>query len=75
MKKFLSSIEWNDIRALITLTNVILIIFFHTTIAWFGLVIAFLGLCKDVFVDKKANGAVMHFANLLLNICIIFNLI
>lgn len=75
MKEFFQKIEWNDLRAVITLLNVILIIFFQTTVAWLGLAVAFLGLCKDIFVDRKANGAVIHFANILLNICILCNLI
>ena len=60
--------EWNDLRAFITLINVILIMRFGLSIAWFGLAVAVLGLIKDVFIDKRINGTVMHAANAILNI-------
>ena len=60
--------EWNDLRAFITLINVILIMRFVLSIAWFGLAVAVLGLIKDVFIDKRINGTVMHAANAILNI-------
>lgn len=60
--------EWNDIRALITLVNVALIIHFGLSIAWLGLAVAFFGLVKDITIDKKINGFLMHSANAVLNI-------
>lgn len=61
-------IEWNDLRAFITVINVLLIMKFGLSIAWFSLGVASLGLLKDITVDKKANGAIMHIANIILNI-------
>ena len=60
--------EWNDIRALITLINVISIMRFGLSVAWFGLAVACIGLIKDITIDKKINGVVMHSANAILNI-------
>ena len=60
--------EFNDIRAFITLINVILIMRYGLSIAWFGLVVAVIGIIKDVVIDKKVNGFVMHSANAILNI-------
>ena len=60
--------EINDIRALITLINVVLIILFGVSVAWFGLAVAAIGLIKDIFIDKRINGTVMHTANVILNI-------
>lgn len=60
--------EWNDLRAFITVINVLLIMKFGLSIAWFSLGVASLGLLKDITVDKKVNGAVMHLANIVLNI-------
>ena len=60
--------EWNDLRAFITVINVLLIMKFGLSIAWFSLGVASLGLIKDITVDKKANGAIMHIANIVLNI-------
>lgn len=60
--------EWNDIRAVITLVNVILIMRFGLSIAWFGLAVACVGLIKDITIDKRVNGVVMHSANAILNI-------
>lgn len=61
-------IEWNDLRAFITVINVLLIMKFGLSIAWFSLGVASLGLLKDITVDRKANGAIMHIANIILNI-------
>ena len=60
--------EWNDLRALMTTINVILIIRFGLSIAWFGLAIAVVGIIKDLTVDRKINGLVMHISNAVLNI-------
>lgn len=46
-------IEWNDLRAFITVINVLLIMKFRLSIAWFSLGVASLGLLKDITVDKK----------------------
>lgn len=60
--------EWNDLRALITVINVLLIMNFGLSIAWFGFAVAMIGLVKDITIDKKLNGAIMHSANALLNL-------
>ncbi len=60
--------EYNDLRALITVANVILIMFFGLSIAWLGLVIGAIGLVKDLTIDKRINGAVMHLSNIALNL-------
>lgn len=60
--------EYNDLRAVITVANVVLIMFFGLSIAWLGLVIGTIGLVKDLTVDKRINGAVMHLANIALNL-------
>lgn len=61
-------LEINDFRSLITVINVILIMLFGISFAWFGLTISFLGILKDIITDKKINGLIMHSANVLLNI-------
>lgn len=66
--------EWNDIRALMTLINVILIMRYGLAIAWFGLAIAYVGLIKDITIDKRVNGVVMHSANAILNIYFLLNI-
>ena len=58
--------EWNDVRAAITLLNVLLIIHFGLSIAWFGLAIAVFGLVKDLTGHRRINGIVMHGASVLL---------
>lgn len=60
--------EYNDLRAAITVINVILIMKYGLSIAWFGLTVAFIGIIKDMTVDHKWNGFVMHSANLILNV-------
>ena len=43
--------EWNDLRAVTTLVNVVLIMIYGLSISWFGLALAVLGIIKDV-TDK-----------------------
>ena len=73
MKKFFKietpyKFEYNDLRALITVINVILIMIFGLSIAWFGLAIALIGVIKDLKVDRHINGLIMHLASVALNI-------
>ena len=73
MKKFFRietsyKFEWNDLRCFMTVLNVILIMIFGLSIAWFGLAIALVGIVKDLTVDRHINGLIMHFATLVLNI-------
>ena len=60
--------EWNDLRAAVTLLNVILIMIFGLSISWFGLLIAIIGLVKDFTSDRHINGILMHLSTLVLNI-------
>lgn len=60
--------EWNDLRALITLINVVLIMVYGLSISWFGLVVAIVGVIKDLTTDRKVNGLVLHLSNVLLNL-------
>ena len=64
--------ELNDLRAIITLINVILIMRFGLSIAWFSFTVAIIGMIKDIVIDKKANGLIMHAANAILNLYFIF---
>lgn len=60
--------EWNDLRAFITTVNVILIMIYGLSIAWFGLVIALVGIVKDLTTDRHINGLIMHLSNVVLNV-------
>ena len=64
--------EWNDLRAVITVINVALIMCFGLSIAWFGLAVAVLGLIKDLAIDRRINGTIMHLANIILNTYFLF---
>lgn len=63
--------EYNDLRAALTLINVVCIIRFGVSICWFSLVVAIIGIVKDLTIDKKINGLLMHSANVVLNIYLI----
>ena len=60
--------EYNDLRAFITVINVILIMIYGLSIAWFGFAVACIGIVKDLAVDRRINGLTMHLANAALNI-------
>lgn len=60
--------EWNDLRAIITIINVILIMIFGLSIAWFGLAVAIVGLIRDFTSDRHLNGILMHLASVVLNL-------
>lgn len=73
MKKFFGindtyRFEWNDLRAVVTVLNVVLIMIYGLSIAWFGLAVAVVGIVKDLTTDHRINGLVMHLANAALNI-------
>lgn len=77
MKKFFKieseyKFEWNDLRALLQIVNVMLIVFADFNVgAVFGLVIGGLGLLKDLLVDRHINGIILHLAGIALNIYIL----
>ena len=60
--------EWNDLRAFVTVLNVVLIMIYGLSIAWFGLGVAIIGIIKDLTVDHRINGLIMHLANAALNV-------
>jgi hypothetical protein len=60
--------EYNDLRCLITVINVVLIMIYGLSIAWFGLAVAAIGIVKDLAVDRRINGLIMHMANVALNV-------
>ena len=73
MKKFFGidktyRFEWNDLRAFATVLNVVLIMMYGLSIAWFGLGIALVGIIKDLTTDHRINGLIMHIATAILNI-------
>lgn len=73
MKKFFGidktyRFEWNDLRAFATVINIILIMMYGLSIAWFGLGISLVGIVKDLTTDRRINGLIMHIATTVLNI-------
>lgn len=64
--------EYNDLRCFITVINVMLIMKYGLSIAWFGLAVAAIGLVKDFAVDRRINGILMHLVNVILNIYFLY---
>ena len=61
--------EWNDLRAVTTLINVVLIMIYGLSISWFGLALAVLGIIKDLTdKDFRWNSFIMHLSNAILNV-------
>lgn len=74
MKKFFNItadryiFDFNDIRVALTVINVILILNFGLSIAWFGLAIAIFGTIRDiVYEERRINSTVQHLAMIVLN--------
>ncbi len=79
MKKFFRieenyKFEWNDLRAFVTVLNVILIMIYGLSISWFGLGVALIGIVKDLTTDRRVNGLLMHLANVVLNVYFLIQL-
>lgn len=73
MKAFFNIIEpyrfdWNDLRAVATVFNVILIMVFGLSVAWVGLAIALIGVVRDLTKERRVSGLVMHLASVALNL-------
>lgn len=64
--------EWNDLRCFITGINVVLIMIYGLSIAWFGLAVALVGVVKDLTTDRRINGLLMHIFNVALNIYFLY---
>ena len=60
--------EWNDLRTAITVLNVILIMKFGLTVAWFGLAVALLGIIKEITGNRHINCLVSYIATIALNL-------
>lgn len=77
MKKFFKiekpyAFEWNDLRCMISIINVILIMVYGLSIAWFGLVVALVGVIKDLTTDRHVNGLLMHLSSVALNVYFLY---
>ena len=61
--------DYNDVRCLLTVVNVILILQFGLSVAWIGLAIAIFGTARDmVCEERKINSTIQHLAMVLLNL-------
>lgn len=63
--------EWNDLRTILTVLNVVLIIKFGLSIAWFGIAIGVLGIVKELTGNRHINCLVSYLATIALNIYLI----
>ena len=60
--------DYNDIRCVTTLINVILIMNFGLSVAYIGLFLAIVGTIRDFTIkDRRINSTIMHLTNILLN--------
>lgn len=68
--------EWNDLRCVAMVINVILIMCFGLSISWLGLGIAVVGIVRDLTTDRRVSGLIMHISSTVLNIyflCLLYN--
>jgi hypothetical protein len=73
MKKFFNitepyAFEWNDLRCVAMVINVILIMAFGLSISWLGLGIAIVGIIRDLTTDRRVSGLILHVSSAVLNI-------
>lgn len=60
--------DYNDIRCLLTVLNVILILKFGLSVAFIGLTIAIFGTIRDiVYEERRINSTIQHLAMIVLN--------
>ena len=60
--------EWNDLRCIATIVNVVLIMVYGLSVAWVGLGIALVGIVKDLTSDRRLSGLLMHLSAVVLNL-------
>lgn len=60
--------EWNDLRTVLTVINVLLIIIFGVAGSWFGLAISLFGIVKELTGNRHINCLVSYVATIVLNI-------
>jgi len=61
--------DYNDVRCLLTVINVILILKFGLSIAYIGLAIALFGTIRDLICEeRKINSTIQHLAMIVLNL-------
>lgn len=60
--------EWNDLRTVLTVINVILIMAFGVAGSWFGLTVAFFGIVKELTGNRHINCLVSYVATIILNV-------
>ena len=75
MKKFFNItaekyiFDYNDVRMILTLFNVIMIITFGLTVAYIGLAIAIFGTIRDMVIEeRKINSTIQHICMVILNL-------
>ena len=66
--------ELNDVRSILTIINVILVVGFGVSICWFVIAVNLIGIVKDLTIDKKLNGFLMHTANTFMNVYLLLML-
>ena len=66
--------ELNDLRSLLTIINVICVIGFGVSVCWIVIVVGLVGIVKDLTIDRKINGLLMHTANVLMNVYLLVSM-
>ena len=77
MKKFFRieesyKFEHDDLRAFLTVLNVVLIMSFGVSVAYIGLGIALIGILKDFKGNRRINSFIIHISNAILYSYFIF---
>lgn len=61
--------DFNDVRCLLTVFNVVMIMTFGLSVAYIGLAIALFGTIRDFFYEeRRINSTVQHLAMVILNL-------
>lgn len=66
--------ELNDLRSLLTIINVVCVISFGVSVCWVVIAVGLIGIVKDLTIDRKLNGLLMHTANVLMNVYLLISM-
>ena len=60
--------DWNDLRAVAMVVNVVCVLSFGATMSWVGIAVSVMGIIRDFVAEKRVSGVLIHISSLLMNV-------